>query len=297
MISASTSAPTRSSIIASRLAETRQGAHPGQGCDVVFEHVGPATWERLHARARAPWPAGDLRWDHGTEGEVTLPHLFMKNQSVLGSTMGPRAALPEILQRVAEGASARGRSRPAHRRDPGGAPAARRPPGVRQARPDLLIRRTQPMSDTNAASIERAAVLGAGTMGHGIAQVLAVRRRDRLFDVSEEAVAERPRQGRGQPRQGRGAWQGHRGRARGGPGGSPAPRSSTRRSRERRRLSRRSPSAWSSRPGSSESSGRSWTRRCCSRRTRRLSRSPRSRTPRVIPSEWWACTSSTRCTS
>ena len=39
----------------------------------------------------------------GPKVEVTLPHLFMKNQSVLGSTMGPRAALPEIFQRVAEG--------------------------------------------------------------------------------------------------------------------------------------------------------------------------------------------------
>ena len=46
------------------------------------------------------------------------------------------------------------------------------------------------MTDTNAASIERAAVLGAGTMGHGIAHVLAACCVEtRLFDVSEEAVA------------------------------------------------------------------------------------------------------------
>ena len=46
------------------------------------------------------------------------------------------------------------------------------------------------MTDTNAASIERAAVLGAGTMGHGIAHVLAASGVEtRLFDVSEEAVA------------------------------------------------------------------------------------------------------------
>ena len=46
------------------------------------------------------------------------------------------------------------------------------------------------MTDTNAASIERAAVLGAGTMGHGIAHVLAACGVEtRLFDVSEEAVA------------------------------------------------------------------------------------------------------------
>ena len=46
------------------------------------------------------------------------------------------------------------------------------------------------MTDTNAASIERAAVLGAGTMGHGIAHVLAACGVEtRLFDVSEGAVA------------------------------------------------------------------------------------------------------------
>ncbi|MEC7232942.1 MAG: 3-hydroxyacyl-CoA dehydrogenase NAD-binding domain-containing protein, partial [Planctomycetota bacterium] len=39
------------------------------------------------------------------------------------------------------------------------------------------------MTDTNAASIERAAVLGAGTMGHGIAHVLAACGvQTRLFD-------------------------------------------------------------------------------------------------------------------
>ncbi len=41
----------------------------------------------------------------------------------------------------------------------------------------------------NAAEIQQATVLGAGTMGHGIAQVLAMSGiRTRLFDVSEDAV-------------------------------------------------------------------------------------------------------------
>lgn len=41
-----------------------------------------------------------------------------------------------------------------------------------------------------AAAVERAAVLGAGTMGHGIAHVLAAAGVEtRLFDVSEDAVA------------------------------------------------------------------------------------------------------------
>lgn len=75
---------------------------PG-GFDVVVEHVGPATWDssmRLLARR------GRLVTCGGTTGpkvSVTLPHLFMKNQSVLGSTMGPRSALPEILSGVERG--------------------------------------------------------------------------------------------------------------------------------------------------------------------------------------------------
>ncbi|MDG1050392.1 MAG: 3-hydroxyacyl-CoA dehydrogenase family protein [Planctomycetota bacterium] len=48
------------------------------------------------------------------------------------------------------------------------------------------------MSDQDlAANIQRAAVLGAGTMGHGIAQVLAMSGIETcLFDINEEAVAD-----------------------------------------------------------------------------------------------------------
>ncbi|MEO0662223.1 MAG: zinc-binding dehydrogenase, partial [Planctomycetota bacterium] len=75
----------------------------GRGADVVFEHVGPATWAgSMRCLARR----GRLVTCGGTTGpkvDVTLPHLFMKNQSVLGSTMGPRAALPAIFDSVARG--------------------------------------------------------------------------------------------------------------------------------------------------------------------------------------------------
>jgi NADPH:quinone reductase-like Zn-dependent oxidoreductase len=42
----------------------------------------------------------------GTTGpnvEIVLPHLFIKQQSILGSTMGPASVLPTILDRVARG--------------------------------------------------------------------------------------------------------------------------------------------------------------------------------------------------
>lgn len=75
----------------------------GRGVDVVVEHVGPATWDTsMKVLARN----GRLVTCGGTTGptvSITLPHLFMKNQSVLGSTMGPRSALPTIMGRVAAG--------------------------------------------------------------------------------------------------------------------------------------------------------------------------------------------------
>jgi NADPH2:quinone reductase len=75
----------------------------GRGCDVVFEHVGPATWKTSMAvLARC----GRLVTCGATTGpmvQIALPHLFIKNQSVLGSTMGPRAAFPEIFAKVAAG--------------------------------------------------------------------------------------------------------------------------------------------------------------------------------------------------
>ncbi len=75
----------------------------GLGADVVVEHIGPATWAgSMRSLARL----GRLVTCGGTTGpkvSIALPHLFMKNQSVLGSTMGPRTALPIIFDHVARG--------------------------------------------------------------------------------------------------------------------------------------------------------------------------------------------------
>jgi NADPH:quinone reductase-like Zn-dependent oxidoreductase len=75
----------------------------GRGCDVVVEHVGPATWD---ASMRCLARLGRLVTCGGTTGakvSVTLPHLFIKNLSILGSTMGPRSALRTIFEHVAAG--------------------------------------------------------------------------------------------------------------------------------------------------------------------------------------------------
>ena len=75
----------------------------GRGVDVVFEHIGPATWD---GAMRVLASRGRLVTCGGTTGpkvSITLPHLFMKNQSVLGSTMGPRAAFRDILDGLERG--------------------------------------------------------------------------------------------------------------------------------------------------------------------------------------------------
>lgn len=75
----------------------------GRGVDVVVEHVGPATWSgSMRSLARN----GRLVTCGGTTGpkvELNLPHVFIKNLSVLGSTMGPRSALPTILDHLSHG--------------------------------------------------------------------------------------------------------------------------------------------------------------------------------------------------
>jgi NADPH:quinone reductase-like Zn-dependent oxidoreductase len=81
-----------------------KGLSDGRGVDVVVEHVGPATWD---ASMRALARNGRLVTCGGTTGAkvaLTLPHVFIKNLSVLGSTMGPRSALPQIFARIQSGA-------------------------------------------------------------------------------------------------------------------------------------------------------------------------------------------------
>lgn len=75
----------------------------GRGVDVVIEHVGPATWDQsMRALARN----GRLVTCGATTGptvSLLLPHLFIKNIAVHGSTMGPRNAFPTIYEKVADG--------------------------------------------------------------------------------------------------------------------------------------------------------------------------------------------------
>jgi NADPH:quinone reductase-like Zn-dependent oxidoreductase len=75
----------------------------GQGLDVVVEHVGPATWKGSLASLARLGRLVTCGGTTGATGEVSLPHLFSKQQSILGSTMGPRGALAAIFDLVARG--------------------------------------------------------------------------------------------------------------------------------------------------------------------------------------------------
>jgi len=75
-----------------------------RGVEVVFEHIGPQTWEKsLRALAKG----GRLVTCGATTGPsvpLDLRYVFSRHLSVLGSMMGTREELNTLLQRVASGA-------------------------------------------------------------------------------------------------------------------------------------------------------------------------------------------------
>ena len=75
----------------------------GRGADVVFEHVGKATWEtsmRLLAKGGRIVTCGATT---GPKVGIDLRHLFSKQQTILGSTMGDVAAFDDCLSLVTKG--------------------------------------------------------------------------------------------------------------------------------------------------------------------------------------------------
>ena len=74
-----------------------------RGADVVFEHVGGATFE---GSVRAVATGGRIVTCGATSGfepKVDLRHIFFRQISVLGSTMGSKGALLEVLEHQAAG--------------------------------------------------------------------------------------------------------------------------------------------------------------------------------------------------
>lgn len=75
----------------------------GRGVEIVFEHVGAATWE---ASLRSLAHLGKIVTCGATTGaevKLQLTHLFIKQQQIIGSTMGPSASLKTILELTGKG--------------------------------------------------------------------------------------------------------------------------------------------------------------------------------------------------
>jgi NADPH:quinone reductase-like Zn-dependent oxidoreductase len=72
----------------------------GGGVDVVFEHVGPATFDESVKSLR---PGGRVVFCGSTSGvklELNMPRVFLRNAELLGSTMGTSAEFDALLQAV-----------------------------------------------------------------------------------------------------------------------------------------------------------------------------------------------------
>ncbi len=74
----------------------------GRGVDVVFEHIGPETWEgslRLLAKGGRLVTCGATS---GPSVPLDLRYVFSRQLSLLGSMMGTRAELLQIIQLIGE---------------------------------------------------------------------------------------------------------------------------------------------------------------------------------------------------
>ena len=74
-----------------------------RGVDVVFEHVGQSTWEASIKLARKGGRVVTCGASSGHEAVTDLRHVFFRQIQILGSTMGSKSALFDVLQLVDEG--------------------------------------------------------------------------------------------------------------------------------------------------------------------------------------------------
>ncbi len=75
-----------------------------RGVDVVFEHVGEATFARSIELARRGGVVVTCGASSGWDARVDLRHVFFRQIQILGSTMGSKALLHRIVPLVARGA-------------------------------------------------------------------------------------------------------------------------------------------------------------------------------------------------
>ena len=68
----------------------------GKGADVVFEHVGPSTWEKSMSSLAKNGRLITCGSTTGPEVKLDLRYVFMRQQSIMGSVMGTRKELLQI---------------------------------------------------------------------------------------------------------------------------------------------------------------------------------------------------------
>jgi NADPH:quinone reductase-like Zn-dependent oxidoreductase len=74
-----------------------------RGADVVFEHTGQATWEKSLLATALGGRIVTVGATTGHDAATDLRHVFYRRLSVLGSTMGSKGELFDVLRLVGEG--------------------------------------------------------------------------------------------------------------------------------------------------------------------------------------------------
>jgi len=74
-----------------------------RGVDVVFEHVGQATWKQSILCAAKGGRIVTCGATTGWAAETDLRHVFFRQLSILGSTMGSKAVLFDVIEHVKAG--------------------------------------------------------------------------------------------------------------------------------------------------------------------------------------------------
>ncbi len=74
-----------------------------RGVDVVLEHVGKATWERSLLSVASGGRVVTVGATTGYDPPTDLRHVFFRQISILGSTMGSKSELFDVLRLVEEG--------------------------------------------------------------------------------------------------------------------------------------------------------------------------------------------------
>ena len=105
----------------------------GRGVDVVFEHIGPATWRHSLASLRTGGRVVTCGGLTGRMAETDLWNLFWRQFTILGSMGATRADMAGVLELIEAGRWRRSSIALSRCPRPGRPGAPRRPPRVRES--------------------------------------------------------------------------------------------------------------------------------------------------------------------